>query len=35
MAELQATCQEQLQSLIPPQNTRPVRVFSQDESRFG
>ena len=35
MAEFQATCQAQLQHLIPPQNTRPVRVFSQDESRFG
>jgi hypothetical protein len=20
---------------MPPENTRPVRVFSQDESRFG
>jgi transposase len=29
------SCQEQLQGVIPPQNTRPVRVFSQDESRFG
>jgi transposase len=24
-----------LQRVIPPVNTRPVRVFSQDESRFG
>jgi transposase len=24
-----------LQQAIPPANTRPVRVFSQDESRFG
>jgi hypothetical protein len=31
----QATCQTQLQQVIPPANTRPVRVFSQDESRFG
>ena len=29
------TCREQLQRVIPPMNTRPVRVFSQDESRFG
>jgi transposase len=29
------TCQERLQRVIPPTNTRPVRVFSQDESRFG
>jgi hypothetical protein len=31
----QATCQEHLQRAIPAANTRPVRVFSQDESRFG
>jgi transposase len=31
----QASCQEQLQRVIPPENTRPVRVFSQDESRVG
>jgi transposase len=31
----QARCQEQLQRAIPPANTRPIRVFSQDESRFG
>jgi hypothetical protein len=31
----QATCHAQLQRLIPPENDRPVRVFSQDESRFG
>ena len=31
----QATCHERLQRVIPPTNTRPVRVFSQDESRFG
>jgi hypothetical protein len=35
MAEFQETCREQLQRVIPPENTRPVRVFSQDESRFG
>jgi hypothetical protein len=31
----QATCQTQLQQVVPPANTCPVRVFSQDESRFG
>jgi hypothetical protein len=31
----QATCHEHLQRAIPATNTRPVRVFSQDESRFG
>jgi hypothetical protein len=31
----QAACGERLQEVIPPANTRPVRVFSQDESRFG
>ena len=31
----QTTCEERLQEVIPPVNTRPVRVFSQDESRFG
>jgi transposase len=35
MAEFQATCRERLQHSLPPDNTRPVRVFSQDESRFG
>lgn len=35
MAEFQATCQERLQHSIPPDNTRPIRVFSQAESRFG
>ncbi len=35
MAEFQATCRERLPQVIPPDNTRPVRVFSQDESRFG
>ena len=33
--EFQATCQERLQRVVPPANTRPVRVFSQDESRLG
>lgn len=31
----QATCRERLQRVIPPEKGRPVRVFSQDESRFG
>jgi transposase len=31
----QATCGDRLRAVIPPANTRPVRVFSQDESRFG
>jgi putative transposase len=31
----QETCLEQLQRVIPPETIRPVRVFSQDESRFG
>jgi hypothetical protein len=31
----QATCHAQLQRVIPPENGRPVRVFSQDESRLG
>ena len=31
----QATCRARLQPVIPPENTRPIRVFSQDESRFG
>src|SRR5919205_2460050 len=31
----QATCQAHLRRAIPATNTRPVRVFSQDESRFG
>jgi hypothetical protein len=35
MQALQATCQEQLQRVIPPEHSRPVRVFSQDESRVG
>ena len=35
MRDFQATCQERLQDVIPPESTRPVRVFSQDESRLG
>lgn len=35
MAAFQATCHERLQHGIPPDNTLPLRVFSQDESRFG
>jgi hypothetical protein len=35
MREFQATCQERRQDVIPPEHTRPVRVFSQDESRLG
>ena len=35
MAAFQARCPEQLQRAIPLANTRPIRVFSQDESRFG
>jgi hypothetical protein len=31
----QAACGERLQEVIPPANTRPVRVFSPDESRVG
>jgi transposase len=31
----QTTCHAHLQRAIPATNTRPVRVFSQDESRFG
>ena len=33
--DFQATCPERLQSVIPPENTCPVRVFSEDESRWG
>jgi hypothetical protein len=32
---LQVACRERLQALIPLANTRPVRVFSPDDSRFG
>jgi hypothetical protein len=35
MPAFQASCGGRLQQAIPPANTRPVRVFSQDESRFG
>ena len=35
MSAFQATCQTHLQHAIPPDNRRPIRVFSQDESRFG
>ena len=35
MPAFQATCLEQLQGVIPPENACPVRVFSQEESRFG
>jgi hypothetical protein len=31
----QASCVERLQQAIPSANTRPVRVLSQDERRFG
>jgi hypothetical protein len=32
MRAFQATGQEPLHSVIPPEHTRPVRVFSADES---
>ncbi len=35
VAAFQATCADQLRAVIPSDNTRPVQVFSQDESRFG
>src|SRR5262245_37818189 len=35
IAQFQATCLKQLQQAIPTENSRPLRVFSQDESRFG
>jgi hypothetical protein len=35
LQDFQGTCHERLQRVIPPDNTRPVCVFSQDESRFG
>jgi transposase len=35
MAAFQTSCGDHLQRVIPPANTRPLRVFSQDESRFG
>jgi len=31
----QATCSEHLQQAMPATNTRSVRVFSQNDSRFG
>ena len=35
MATFQVTCRERLQRVLPPGKKRPIRVFSQDESRFG
>jgi len=35
IAAFQATCRERLPRVLPPDHTRPIRVFSQDESRFG
>jgi hypothetical protein len=35
MAEFQVTCRARLPRVIPSENTRPVRVFSQDERRGG
>lgn len=35
MAEFQASISAQLRNAIPANNTRPVRVFAHDESRFG
>jgi transposase len=35
IAAFQTTCGQRLQAVIPPANTRPVRLFSQDDSRFG
>jgi hypothetical protein len=35
MPEFQDTCQERLRRVMPPTHTRPVRVFSQGESRLG
>ena len=32
---LQATCQAQVQRVMPPENTRPGRVFSRADSRVG
>jgi hypothetical protein len=31
----QTTCRARLERAIPPENRRPVRVLSQDDSRFG
>jgi hypothetical protein len=33
--QCQATCQERRPRVMPPATTRPVRVFSQDDSRLG
>ncbi len=35
LTAFQTECRSHLQAAIPPANARPVRVFSQDESRFG
>jgi hypothetical protein len=35
MPTFQTTCGARLQAVIPPANTRPVRVCSQDDSRVG
>jgi hypothetical protein len=35
MPAFQAACGARLQQVIPPAHTRPVRVFSQDDRRFG
>ena len=35
MAEFQATCRERLRHSNPPHNTRPIRVCSPEDSRFG
>ena len=35
MPTVQASCGQRLQEVIPPEKTRPVRVFSQDERRVG
>ena len=35
IAAFPAACGERLREVIPPAKTPPVRVFSQDESRFG
>lgn len=35
MAAFRATCRERLRRVLPPDDTRPIRVFSQDESRVG
>ncbi len=35
MAHFHRTCRDQLAHAIPVDNSRPVRVFSQDERRCG